>query len=169
MAMSEAFLPEFDQEMATTRKTLERIPEDKFDWKPHEKSFTLRQLGSHLAQLPHWAVIGLTQDAFDMAPPEGEPVQTPQAESISHLLELFDASTAAARSALAAAEDGTFRESWSLLTGGKPLFTVPKVAVIRTFVLNHLIHHRGQLSVYLRLLDVPVPAIYGPSADESSF
>ena len=169
MALSEAFLPEFDQEMAATRKTLERIPDDRLDWKPHEKSFSLRQIGSHLANLAHWAVIGLEQDSFDMAPPDGEPAKTPQAESTAHLLELFDASAAAARAALAGAKDETFREEWSLLTGGETLFTVPKVAVIRTFVLNHLIHHRGQLSVYLRLLDIPVPAIYGPSADESSF
>ncbi len=169
MAISRAFLPEFDQEMASTRKTLERIPEEQLDWKAHEKSFTLRQIGSHLVNLLNWAVLGLEQDAFDMAPPDGEPVKTPQAESVAGMLQDFDANVVLARKAIEEADDSTYHESWALKSGGNTLFSVPKVVVIRSFVLNHIIHHRGQLTVYLRLLDIPLPAIYGPSADESNF
>ena len=169
MAISEAFLPEFDQEMATTRRVLERIPDDRLDWKAHEKSMTLRQIGSHLANLPTWAVLGLKQDSFDTAPPGEEPAKTPEAESVAQLLSIFDANVTAAREAIEGTGDATYHETWALKSGGETLLSFPKIGVVRSFVLNHIVHHRGQVSVYLRLLDVPVPSIYGPSADESPF
>ncbi len=167
MSISDTLLPEFDHEMANTRKTLERIPEDKFDWKPHEKSTTMGGLGSHLANLPFWASLSLHEDSFDMHPPGGQPARTPQATSLAELLETFDKNLAAAREAIAGASDEQFFKTWSLLSGGKEIFTLPRIAVLRSFVMNHSIHHRAQLGVYLRLNDVPVPSIYGPSADES--
>lgn len=169
MPMSAMILPEYDQEMATTRKVLARIPDNKLDWKAHEKSFTLRQIGSHLANLPTWVVLGLQQESFDMAPAGGPPAKSTAAESVAHMLELFDQNVAKGRAAIEGASDATFGESWDLMSGGKTLMTVPKAVVIRSFMLNHSIHHRGQVTVYLRLLDLPVPAVYGPSADESPF
>lgn len=169
MGMSQGLLGEFDYEMDATRKTLERVPEGKFDWKPHPKSGTLGWLASHLAELPGWAAITLQQDSFDMAPPGGAPAKTEPARTREELLERFDRSRAEARAAIAATSDAEFGKSWALLQGGKTLFQMPKIAVLRSFVMNHLIHHRAQLGVYLRMNDVPVPAIYGPSADESPF
>lgn len=168
MAISESLLPEFDQEMANTRKTLERVPENKFDWKPHEKSFAMGGLATHLANLPSWAVLTLNQDEFDMAPPGGEPFKNPLASSRQELLEMFDKNIADARAAIAGASDERMFSPWSLLSGGNTLMTLPKIAVLRSFVMNHIIHHRAQLGVYLRLNDVPVPSIYGPSADEGA-
>ncbi|HTR39847.1 MAG TPA: DinB family protein [Bryobacteraceae bacterium] len=168
MKISEMLLPEFDQEMANTRKTLERIPEDKFGWKPHPKSFAAGALGTHIAQMTGWAVDTMTKDSFDIAPPGQEHRPNPPAATQKELLEMFDQGASKARAAIAAASDETFMGPWSLLAGGKVLMTMPRVAVIRTFVLNHVIHHRAQLGVYLRLNDVPVPSVYGPSADEGS-
>jgi uncharacterized damage-inducible protein DinB len=168
MAISESLLPEFDQEMANTRKTLERVPEDKFAWKPHEKSWAMGGLATHLANLPSWAVLTLSQDSFDMAPPGGEPWKNPLASSRQELLEMFDKNIADARAAIAGASDERMFSPWSLLSGGNTLMTLPKIAVLRSFVMNHIIHHRAQLGVYLRLNDVPVPSIYGPSADEGA-
>jgi len=168
MRISDTLLPEFDHEMANTRKTLERIPEDRFEWKPHEKSMTMCGLGSHLANLPGWASLSLNEDSFDMNPPDGTPARTPQATSLTELLETFDKNLARAREAIAGASDEQFFKTWSLLSGGKEIFTLPRIAVLRSFVMNHNIHHRAQLGVYLRLNDVPVPSIYGPSADEGS-
>jgi uncharacterized damage-inducible protein DinB len=166
MSISEGLLPEFDQEMANTRKTLERIPEDKFDWKPHEKSTPLKNLAIHLATLPGWTAETISKDSLDIAPPGAPPYELPQANSREEIVEMFDKNVAAARDAIAAASDEEFSKPWSLLSGGETLFTMPKVAVVRSLVMNHSIHHRAQLGVYLRLNDVPVPAIYGPSADE---
>jgi uncharacterized damage-inducible protein DinB len=164
MAIKDAFLPEFDSEMATTRKVIERVPEPKFDYKPHEKSMSLGQLASHIAEMPGWATMGITMDSLDMAS-DYKPFL---AGSTAELLEVFDKNVAGARSSIAGASDETFMKNWSLKSGDKTLMTMPKVAVVRVFMLNHVIHHRGQLSVYLRLNDVPVPSIYGPSADEGS-
>jgi uncharacterized damage-inducible protein DinB len=169
MPISAAVLPEFDHEMANTRKTLERVPEDKFGWKPHTKSPTLGWLASHLAELPTWTVMSLERDSIDLAPVGGSPPRRDEAKNRQELLARFDEHVAAARAALAAAGDEQFLKPWSLLKGGQTLMTLPKVAVVRTWVLNHSIHHRAQLGVYLRLNDVPVPALYGPSADESPF
>ncbi|MCL5289398.1 MAG: DinB family protein [Acidobacteria bacterium] len=167
--MSEALLPEFDQEMKNTRKTLERVPEDKFGWKPHEKSWAMGGLATHIANLPSWIVLAINQDSLDLAP-GGVPTRPMQAvKSRQELLAMFDKNTAAARAAIAGASDAHLMTLWSLLRNGQTLMTVPKIAVLRSFVMNHGIHHRAQLGVYLRLNDVPVPAIYGPSADEGMF
>lgn len=168
MAITDSLLPEFDQEAANTRRALERVPDDKFDWKPHPKSWSMGALASHVANLSHWAVMTLQTDSLDLNPPGGgEPPRLPVAASRQELLGMFDRNTAAAREAIAGASDARWMESWTLLNGGHALFSMPKVAVMRTFVMNHLVHHRGQLTVYLRLNDVPVPALYGPSADET--
>jgi uncharacterized damage-inducible protein DinB len=166
MAIRDSFLGEFDHEMASTRKCLERIPADRFTYKPHPKSFELGALAIHLATVPEWAVMTMQSDNFDYAPVGGEPYQPPVAKTTAELLALFDKSAAGCRAALAGASDETFMKPWSLLAGGKTVFTMPKVAVLRSMIFNHLVHHRGQLTVYLRLNDIPVPAIYGPSADE---
>ncbi|HSF23751.1 MAG TPA: DinB family protein [Blastocatellia bacterium] len=169
MALSEALLPEFDLEMANTRKTLERVPEDRFAWKPHEKSFAMGHLASHLATLPSWSVMAVNQDSIDIAPVGQPPQKGPEAKTGKELLEMFDANVASARAAIAGASDEQLFRPWTLLSGGKTVLTLPKIAVLRSFVMNHNIHHRAQLGVYLRLNDIPVPSIYGPSADEGSF
>jgi len=166
--ISAALLPEFDHEMATTRKTLERVPEDKFDWAPHQKSMKLGHLASHIAEMPSWGAVGLKQDSRDLAPVGGPAFEQFLGASRAQVLERFDKNVATARAAIAEAGDQEYMKPWSLLRSGQTLMTMPKVAVVRTFVMNHIIHHRGQLSVYLRLNDVPVPSIYGPSADEGN-
>lgn len=165
--IAEVLLPELDQEMAGTRRALERVPLDRADWRPHEKSMPLGYLAAHIADLPKWAILGLKEDSFDLAPPDGEPYRNPEHDSVESLLAAFDANVAEARSVIAAASDDAFGESWTLLQGGETLFTIPRLSVVRTFVLNHVVHHRGQLTVYLRLNGVPVPGLYGPSADEA--
>jgi len=162
-------LPEFDHEMANTRKTLERVPEDKFAWKPHEKSTSLGGLATHLANIPSWTKNTFEADELDIAPVGAPPFRLEEAKSRADLLAAFDKNVASARAALEKASDGNWQGKWSLLHGGNAIFTLPRTAVMRGFVMNHLIHHRAQLGVYLRLLDVPVPSIYGPSADEGSF
>ena len=169
MALSAMILPEFDQEMATTRKTLERVVDEKFTWRPHEKSMTMGNLASHMANMVTWTGIGIQEDSFDLAPPGQEPFRAPEAKSRAEVLATFDKNVAAARDAIAGASDERLTSLWTLLQGGQTIFALPKIAVLRTFVLNHIIHHRGQLSVYLRLNDLPVPSIYGPSADENPF
>ena len=166
MKLGEMMLPEFDQEMANTRKTLERVPMDKFGWKPHEKSMALGHLVTLVAEMPGWFPMILDTQSFDYAPPGGAPRQPTSVKSRQELLDLFERNTQAARTAIAKVEDDKLREPWTLLAGGKPVFTLPKAAVLRDS-LNHLIHHRAQLTVYFRLNGVPVPALYGPSADES--
>jgi uncharacterized damage-inducible protein DinB len=166
--ISAALLPEFDHEMATTRRTLERVPEDKFDWAPHERSMKLGHLASHLAEMPSWATVRLKQDSLDLAPVGGPAFEQFQAASRAQVLDRFDKNVAAARAAIADTDDPEYVKPWSLLRSGQTLMTMPKIAVVRSFVMNHIIHHRGQLSVYLRLNNVPVPSIYGPSADEGS-
>ncbi len=169
MPINQALLGEFDHEMANTRKTLERIPDDKFDWAPHPKSMKLGALAKHLAEMPGWTVNALTSDSLDVAP-DGKPMQTPPAKNRQEVLALLDKNVAAARKALAAAnDDAHWMKPWALLMTGKTIFSMPRVAVVRSFVLNHGIHHRAQLGVYLRLHNIPVPAIYGPSADENTF
>ena len=169
MSFSEMILPEFDQEMANTRKTLERVPEDQLAWKPHVKSTSLGGLATHLGNIPSWVKNTFEQGELDIAPPGAPPFRLEEAKSRSELLAAFDKNVADARAALKSASDEKWRELWSLLHGGNKIFTMPRAAVMRSFVMNHLIHHRAQLGVYLRLLDVPVPSIYGPSADEGGF
>jgi len=168
MLIRDALLPEFDLEAANTRKVLERVPEDKLDWRPHPKSFTMAELATHLADIPGWLPYTLGGDSVDIGDPNG-PKPDPPSKSTKELVARFDKQIAAARAALAAAENGVFGQPWSLKAGGKVIFTLPKVAVVRAFVMSHTIHHRGQLTVYLRLNDVPVPSVYGPSADENPF
>jgi uncharacterized damage-inducible protein DinB len=168
MRISDTLLPEFDQEMATTRKCLARIPDDKFSFKPHPKSFDMGGLAMHIATMVDWGASTLQTDSFDYAPVGGAPYVPPVAKTNAELLAMFDSGSAKFRAALAAAENDAMMAPWSLLAGGKPVFTMPRVAVLRGMIFNHLVHHRGQLSVYLRMCDIPVPAIYGPSADEAS-
>jgi len=166
MRIADALLPEFDQEMANTRKCLERIPDHKFSYKPHPKSFDMGSLAVHLATVCDWGVMTLQSDNFDYAPEGGQPYRPPIAKNTIELLAMFDKGSKEFREALAATDDAAFMKPWTLLGGGTPVFTMPKVAVIRGMIFNHMIHHRGQLTVYLRMNDVPVPGVYGPSADE---
>jgi uncharacterized damage-inducible protein DinB len=169
MSVSESLLPEFDHEVANTRKTIERIPDDKLAWKPHEKSYTMGALVTHLATIPSWAQPTMEQDALDLAPPGAPPYQVDPVKSRQEALERFDQNVAAARAAISGASDDLFFKPWTLLAGGQTIFTMSKMAVLRGFIMNHMIHHRAQLGIYLRLNDVPVPSIYGPSADENLF
>jgi uncharacterized damage-inducible protein DinB len=169
MSLNQSLLAEFENEMKNTRKTLERVPEEKLSWKPHEKSMEMGRLSSHISELPGWIPVALQQDSLDVNPPGGRGYQPPQITSRQQLLDLFDKNVASGRAALADAKDEQFAQPWTLLNGGKTVFTLPRAGVIRNMVMNHLIHHRAQLGVYLRLNDVPVPATYGPSADEQSF
>ncbi len=166
MRISDALLPELAQESATTRKVLERCPEDKFGWRPHPKSFTMGELATHVAQLPVWTVETLTKDELDFAPPGGEPYKAELIASSQELLERYDRNIAAAREALAQADNEVMMGNWTLLAGGHKIFTMPRVAVLRSFVFNHSVHHRAQLGLYLRLNDIAVPRMYGPTADE---
>jgi uncharacterized damage-inducible protein DinB len=166
MAMSDSFLSEFDHEMATTRKTLERVPDGKLQFKPHAKSYTLQQLASHVVNIVSWTKPTMELPLLDLTPPGGQPYTTPQLTSAKEMLAVFDQHIAEARAAIANTSDAKFMEPWSLIYQGKTAFTLPKVAVLRGFIMNHHIHHRAQLGVYLRLNDVAVPATYGPSADE---
>jgi uncharacterized damage-inducible protein DinB len=167
MAIKDSILPEFDHEMATTRKLLERVPEAKADWQPHTKSMSLGRLSQHLATLPNWVGVTMGQTELHMNPPDG-PAYTPaEFSSTASALATFDENVKAGREAIAAAEDKDFMVPWTFKNAGREIFTMPRIAVLRSFVTNHIIHHRGQLSVYLRLNDVPVPSIYGPSADEA--
>jgi uncharacterized damage-inducible protein DinB len=169
MAIAQSLLPEFDLEMANTRKTLERVPEDKFDYKPHPKSGSMGWLAAHLANIPSWPVMTLQHDSLDIAPAGQPPSPTPPPKNRQELLATFDKNVAEGRAAISAASDQQLMSPWKLLKTGKELMTLPKIAVLRGFVMNHLIHHRAQLGVYLRLNDIPVPSIYGPSADEQVF
>jgi uncharacterized damage-inducible protein DinB len=165
MKISDALLPEFDHEIATTRKTLERIPEDKLAWTPHEKSMNLGRLAGHVAELPNFAVMAIKTESTDLASGAYQPLT---ATSRKQALDTFDKAAADARAAIANSSNEDLMKPWTLLYGGKTIFTMPRVGVVRTMMMSHLIHHRGQLSVYLRLNNVPVPSIYGPSADEGS-
>ncbi|AGA26742.1 DinB family protein [Singulisphaera acidiphila] len=166
MSFGKSIVPEFDQEMANTRKVLERIPDDKLDWKAHPKSNTIGWVGAHLAEIPGWVPGTLQHETWDINPVGGEPYQTPKATSRQQLLEIFDKNVAAAREALASTTDEAFEQQWSLLSQGQTILTMPRTAVIRSLVVNHTIHHRAVLCVYLRLNDIPVPGMYGPSGDE---
>jgi uncharacterized damage-inducible protein DinB len=163
---AETILPEFDREMANTRKLLERVPENKLDWQAHPKAQTIGWNANHLAEIPGWVEGWLTAPAWDFAPIGGEPYQSPKLTSCQEILDLFDRNVAAARRAIAAVNDDTMTQSWSLVCAGKPLFTMPRATVVRRFILNHLIHHRAILCVYLRLNNIPVPGMYDLSGDE---
>jgi uncharacterized damage-inducible protein DinB len=162
MAIKDGLLADFDHEMGTTRRLLERLPDDRLSWKPHPKSMTLGGLATHLSNLPHWAETILNEPFFDLA---SAPPSLQEKASRAEILASFDATRAQARAWLDKS-DAEYAATWTLKRGGQEVFTVPRIAAFRSFVLHHIIHHRGQLSVYLRLNDIPVPAIYGPSADE---
>ena len=161
--LATAFLNELDNEAKVTRTVLERVPADKFDWKPHEKSMTFGRLASHVAEMFGWTKETLKSDVLDFSTMEYTPFEP---KSNEELLAFFDDHIAKAKAILAETSDETFLTNWTMRNGETEYFTMPKVAVMRSFVMNHIIHHRGQLSVYLRLNDIPVPSMYGPSADE---
>jgi uncharacterized damage-inducible protein DinB len=167
MMISQSLLPEFDHEMANLRKTLERIPEDKPDFVPHAKSMPLGRLAAHLAEIPMWATMTVAQDEIDINPPGGPAYQPAVMTTRNDLLAMFDQNLEQARTQLAGASDEALLRPWTLKNSGQAILTMPKIAVLRSFVMNHMIHHRAQMGVYLRMNGVPVPALYGPSADES--
>lgn len=166
MSYSESILPEFDEEMANTRKVLERVPEDRLEWRAHPKSHTINWNASHLAEIPGWAVGTIKDTEWDFSPVGGPAYLTPSLTSRAEILAMFDENVAAARAAIAGATDEEMTVPWTLKYQGNVIFTMPRAAVIRSFVLNHIIHHRAITCVYLRLNDVPVPGMYGPSGDE---
>jgi uncharacterized damage-inducible protein DinB len=165
MTIAETLLPEYDREMGLTRRMLERVPDSDFTWKPHEKSMTIGRLAEHLAELPGWMKVSILESGIDMTtgrPPGYQPPSTRAA-----VLEMFDQNASEARAAIVGRTDAELMAPWTLRAQGKEVFTMPKAVVIRSFVMNHIVHHRGQMSVYLRMQNVPVPSIYGPSADEA--
>lgn len=163
MSIAQSLLPEFDQEMGNTRKMLERIPEDKLAYKPDPKSMSMGQLASHVAEMVGWTVETITLPFYDI-PKEMKPFL---ATSRKELLDKFDKAVTSARAAIAGVSDQALMQEWSLKFDGNPIFTQPRIAVLRSMIMNHVIHHRAQLSVYYRLTGVPVPGMYGPSADEA--
>ena len=165
MSIVDSLLPEFDHEMTTTRKLLERVPEERLDWRPHPKSSPLGDLAQHVATIPMWGLMTVTQSELDL----GGTVRVEPVRTRTGLLEMFDTNAKATRAALAGKSDAELMAPWALKRDGQTIFSMPKVAVWRSFVMSHLIHHRGQLSVYLRMNDAPIPSIYGPSADEGQF
>jgi len=167
MTIGQMMLGEFDQEMQNTRKVLERCPDEKWNWKPHEKSGTLGWLAGHVGTVPEWIAMTINTAELDYAPVDGPSYQPPKIENRAQLLAAFDKASAEARAALAKVSDADIMKGWKLLAGGQEIFTMPRVACIRGMCLNHLIHHRAQLTVYFRLIGVPVPGLYGPSADEA--
>jgi uncharacterized damage-inducible protein DinB len=164
VGIAQSLLPEFDHEMENTRKTLERVPEDKLTWKPDPKSMTLGRLAGHIAEMPSWGSMTVKMDSLNLDG-SGEALT---AKSRQQVLEAFDKNVSEARAAIAAASDDHLLKPWSLLVQGKAVLTMPRIGVIRSMVMNHIIHHRAQLGVYYRMNGVPVPALYGPSADEGA-
>ena len=163
--IAQMMLPEFDQEMQSTRKILAVVPDDKLDYQPHPKSMTLGRLAGHVAELPTWAKHTLEVELLQL-----EPGQKPYiATSRQDLLDTFDKNVAEARALISKASDEDFAKTWTLRFGDRQIMSMPRTAVIRTVVMNHMIHHRAQLGVFLRLLDVEIPGMYGPSADEAKF
>jgi len=157
-----SLVPEFDLEMANTRRALERVRDDELDYKPHEKSFSLRDLAAHVANIPTWTDITLTTTELDLEQPFDRTLPTTREEILAH----FDESVSSARAVLQKTSAEEMEVAWTLRTGDQVWFSQPRWDIYRSFVMSHLIHHRAQLTVYLRLLDIPVPGMYGPSADE---
>ncbi len=162
--MVDSIIPELDQEAATTRRVLERVPDNKLGWKPHTRSMSLGQLALHVATIPGSVATILSQDSFEVPG-----FKQPAANSAAELIPALEESVKTAKKLLSDLNDQKAMAAWKLTKDGKVLFEAPRNAVIRSIMLNHWYHHRGQLSVYLRLLNVPVPSIYGPSADENPF
>lgn len=163
MTISEGLLPEFDAEMENTRKLLAAIPDGKWDWKPHPKSMALGQLAGHVADMTSWAVDTIEKDSLDLGPGDYKPYIP---ESVDNLISTFEEKRSRARAAIAKASDSDMTHVWTMTWAGQKIIEMPRIAVVRGMVLNHIIHHRGQLTVYIRLLDGKVPGLYGPSADE---
>jgi uncharacterized damage-inducible protein DinB len=163
MSIRESLLPDFDQEMAATRRVLERVPEASLAWRPHEKSFSLAGLATHIANIPYWGEAILKRDAYDIA--ESGPPK-PEQTSLTDALRVFDAHVASVRRRLVECSDGELHAAWELRKGAQVLMVMPRLTALRRFLLHHIIHHRGQLTVYLRLQNVALPPIYGPTADE---
>jgi uncharacterized damage-inducible protein DinB len=164
MSIADTLIMELEQEAKATRALLARVPDDKLTWKPHAKSMSLGELANHVATTPGAARLALCE-SFDASNITGPP----QPQSTAAIMAAFDESLAQAKNVLAGMDDAAMMKSWSFTKGGHPIMTIPRIGLFRTIMLNHLYHHRGQLSVYLRLLDVPLPSIYGPSADENPF
>ena len=162
MALKDTLLMEFDHEMGTTRRLLDRIPDEQLGWKPHEKSMSLGGLATHLSNLPNWGTTILNDPSYDLA---AAPPNLSAGSSRAEILASFDSAVAQTRTALDKTEDA-LAARWTLKRGDQEMFSMPRAAAFRSFVLCHIVHHRGQLSVYLRMNNVPVPAIYGPTADE---
>jgi uncharacterized damage-inducible protein DinB len=165
MTIAEILLPEFDHEMATTRRMLEIVPADAAGWRPHPKSTTLGDLAAHIARLPVWGRYTLQQTELDLGLPENASIARAPFTTTADLVERFDRNVQETREVLAATPDSEMGKPWTLKNAGAVVFSIPRAAVIRAFVLSHMIHHRGQLSVYLRLRDVTLPSVYGPTAD----
>ena len=164
MPIVDSILMEIDQEAQTTKRVLDRIPEGKLTWKPHPKAFSLGQLALHIASAPANVAAAAAQDSF-----EAPNFAQPEAKSRQEILDTFSKGVESAKSTLRKMDDARLMSMWSLTKNGKVLMSVPRIGFIRSILMNHMYHHRGQLSVYLRILDVPVPSIYGPSADENPF
>jgi uncharacterized damage-inducible protein DinB len=165
MSIVENLLPQFDHEMTTTRTLLERLPEAQGTWKPHPKSSSLGELAVHIAGIPAYCQFILQQSELDINPPGGSAFPKKSFTTTAVLLTLFDDSVRTGRAALAAASDAEMLEPWTLKNAGAVIFTMPRVAVYHAMVMSHLIHHRGQMTVYARMNNVPLPSIYGPTAD----
>ena len=163
MTIAESLLGELEAEMKSTRKLLERVPEGKGAWKPHEKSRSLGEIATHVAALPIWAERVIKHDEFDIGGTFARPAPF---TTTAALLDLLDHNVKAAREALAGVPDSLMTQTWTLKNGAKTMFSRPRADVLRSMMMSHHIHHRGQLTVYMRLLDVPIPGMYGPSADE---
>jgi uncharacterized damage-inducible protein DinB len=166
MTLAEMLLPELDHEVGVTRRLLSRVPEERHEWRPHTRSMSLGQFAMHTAHLLAWGTVTLQTQALDLDDAATQAMAPPSFTTTAALLEALDAEASRFRAALAAASDAEMLVAWTLQKDGGPVFTMPRVSVLRSMVLNHGIHHRGQLSVYLRLLDVPLPPMYGPTADE---
>ncbi|MFN7987206.1 MAG: DinB family protein [Thermoanaerobaculia bacterium] len=165
MRLIDPLLLEFDRECSATRKCLERLPADKLTWKPHEKSMSLGQLAGHVATIPAWIGGALLADGFDLA----KGMDRPPVDTVENIVASFETSAKMAKAAMAQLDDAKAMGDWTFSNNGQAVFSMPRIALVRTILLNHAYHHRGQLTVYMRLLDVPVPAIYGPSADDNPF
>jgi hypothetical protein len=164
--IADLLLPEFDNEIAVTRRVLERVPDGRGEWKPHPKSFPLGHLAQLVARLPGWAALTMTRTELDLAPTSGPTFPGYSFETTATLLAEFDRGAVAGREAIAKASDADFDVPWTLKRAGQVLLTTNRYGIVRSMTINHIVHHRAQLGVYLRMLDVPVPQMYGPTADE---
>ena len=166
MTIAEDFLADFEVEMANTRRMLECIPDDALEFQPHSKSMSLGRLAGHIAEMARWGTDTAEADELDIQPPTGDGYKPLTAESRASALEFFDRGVAEAAEAIGRVSDDSMGAAWTLKAHGNPIFTLPRITVLKRMVLSHIIHHRAQLSVYLRMNDVAVPGMYGPSADE---